>query len=664
MRMLTTVADAVADALVWSLRDGAADPSIHGTAKNPRCTKCQAPLIRNKRRRGKWPNLHHMDFKDCEKYRQKQHANAASAADDLLAAAAPPASASSYAQNPLMPDKDFFATHWQRLHTPVPLEKYLPYTNPANSLVIECHDAAAFYGGRSPDASAEILQQPRSSDAAAAAAADCPAARSSNDRPATLLRCSPHASATPEHARARPAAVAVVHRGMRFPIAVALPVARAPVAPCKLSSAARRPLASTSQLVARQILLGKRQRKAQRAHRATAGGNSRPQMQKLLVVRRTLRKPVLQLDLRKPHHVSALLSGSALRGAEPEWIIAAHRNAAAQKASGGSVSFLARGGESMVFRVNIPPRNGLPLLDCVAKCFFHQKACENERIMSEHLRANCAAAPFTREDVRYELPGDVCIQLQNHFRGHIRSLSPTDRAHVAALLTPVVAAPLVMPSRFMIRRLVELKSVVQFKTPPLLYRFYEGSLADAVQSTRRPECRARLFGDPFSVQRCCELVLQCLRGLAAHHNAGVLHGDIKPANILYSQSTSTPPALHIALADYGHSLHTQGGKKERSWRRGTQGFRAPEVFGPDEVEYSAASDIFGMGCALLDVIAGHTPAAAAVTPTEPERSHTPERLARAYPAHLLSQLLFKMINDDPAARPNMQQCLANVLACN
>lgn len=74
------------------------------------------------------------------------------------------------------------------------------------------------------------------------------------------------------------------------------------------------------------------------------------------------------------------------------------------------------------------------------------------------------------------------------------------------------------------------------------------------------------------------------------HKKDILHGDIKPANILVSDQ------LHVVLADFGSSRligHPIG-------QRGTTGFCAPEVLAGGVATF--ASDIYSLGRTLLTLV--------------------------------------------------------------
>ncbi len=91
-----------------------------------------------------------------------------------------------------------------------------------------------------------------------------------------------------------------------------------------------------------------------------------------------------------------------------------------------------------------------------------------------------------------------------------------------------------------------------------------------------------------------------VEGLEALHDAGVIHGDLKPSNILVSSARGHH--RDVRLVDFGLSALRVG---PESFRRGTFGFAAPEIVGGGPA--NTASDLFGLGATLYALITGKTP---------------------------------------------------------
>lgn len=107
-------------------------------------------------------------------------------------------------------------------------------------------------------------------------------------------------------------------------------------------------------------------------------------------------------------------------------------------------------------------------------------------------------------------------------------------------------------------------------------------------------------------RRVVELVIQAARGLAAAHAAGVLHRDVKPANLLLGvdgrlrvvdfglAKTEPPPTTETGSWSEGESAQTQMGV-------GTPAYLAPEGF---EGRVSPASDQFSLAAVLFEGLTG------------------------------------------------------------
>jgi len=89
-------------------------------------------------------------------------------------------------------------------------------------------------------------------------------------------------------------------------------------------------------------------------------------------------------------------------------------------------------------------------------------------------------------------------------------------------------------------------------------------------------------------------------GLDALHEQGLIHRDVKPANILLGDD-GTPYITDFGLAkDRDASVITKTGQA-----LGSMDYMSPEQIRGEEV--SAQSDVYGLGCVLFECLAGQPP---------------------------------------------------------
>jgi serine/threonine protein kinase/Tfp pilus assembly protein PilF len=99
---------------------------------------------------------------------------------------------------------------------------------------------------------------------------------------------------------------------------------------------------------------------------------------------------------------------------------------------------------------------------------------------------------------------------------------------------------------------------------------------------------------------------QMIAGLSALHEAGVIHRDIKPNNVMLDHSGSE---LCLSIMDFGlaHLYDSQTTVLTRGFIAGTPGYVAPELLRGDSP--SQATDIFALGVLFQQVLIGDPPSA-------------------------------------------------------
>ena len=116
------------------------------------------------------------------------------------------------------------------------------------------------------------------------------------------------------------------------------------------------------------------------------------------------------------------------------------------------------------------------------------------------------------------------------------------------------------------------------------------------------------IGKPMPLEQFFDLAIQCSSALVAAHEKGILHGDIKPENIMLDASGQ------VKLLDFGVARRLPGEDPAGEtlttvWVpgqvSGTPTYMAPEVLKggmPD-----ARADVFALGIVFYEMLSGRHP---------------------------------------------------------
>jgi len=157
---------------------------------------------------------------------------------------------------------------------------------------------------------------------------------------------------------------------------------------------------------------------------------------------------------------------------------------------------------------------------------------------------------------------------------------------------------------------------------------------------------------PLPAREVAELGAQICRALAAAHEAGLVHRDVKPQNLLLGSNRL------LKLGDFGIAFGLGGTRLTMAGTvLGTAAYLAPEQARGEEV--TAAADVYGVGAVLYELLTGRPPR----TPTslaDLTDSTTIAPPVGAPPA--LARIVMRCLAADPAARPASATALAHELA--
>jgi eukaryotic-like serine/threonine-protein kinase len=113
--------------------------------------------------------------------------------------------------------------------------------------------------------------------------------------------------------------------------------------------------------------------------------------------------------------------------------------------------------------------------------------------------------------------------------------------------------------------------------------------------------RDELAGGPMPPERVRDVGLQVLRALAAAHELGIVHRDVKPGNIL-DAGVGTWKVADFGIAKWVHAEETLTGTGELL---GSPSYLAPERI--DGQQAGPASDLYAVGVLLYEALTGRKP---------------------------------------------------------
>jgi len=135
--------------------------------------------------------------------------------------------------------------------------------------------------------------------------------------------------------------------------------------------------------------------------------------------------------------------------------------------------------------------------------------------------------------------------------------------------------------------------------------------------------------------------------LVAAHAAGIVHRDVKPANVLLGDDGT------VKITDFGISRATGDVTVTATGMlAGTPAYLAPEV--AKGKEPTPASDVFSLGSTLYTAIEGHSPFGRSENTLALLYAVAAGQVSPPRQAGPLTALLMQLLRADPAERPSMQ----------
>ena len=226
----------------------------------------------------------------------------------------------------------------------------------------------------------------------------------------------------------------------------------------------------------------------------------------------------------------------------------------------------------------------------------------------------------------------------------------------AVKLIPLASSGTVDPAGREITSLTRLEANVRQKHPNLLdihhvgrteeHLFYVMELADDVTGERPQEVdeyrpaslERRLSAGPLPADECFRRTEQLLAGLAALHEAGMVHRDVKPANCLFVDGA-------LKLADFGLLTESHGAVS----RIGT------ETYMPPDGRMDTRADVYAAGLVIYEMLTGLPAKRFPTLARRVEALRSNRRLAA------LNRLALAACQREPGERPADARAMAAML---
>src|SRR5438552_6419650 len=168
----------------------------------------------------------------------------------------------------------------------------------------------------------------------------------------------------------------------------------------------------------------------------------------------------------------------------------------------------------------------------------------------------------------------------------------------------------------------------------------------------------RISRGPLAADEIVRITLEVAEALAAAHARGIIHRDIKSANIMIT------PSGHVKVMDFGLALLITSSPIDQTAHRseeisstivGTLPYIAPEILRGEKA--SAASDIYSLGVVTYEIATGRRPFTgktdALLMSEVLNRQPLPPRQLNATLPRSLEELILRTLSKEPAQRPSI-----------
>ena len=160
---------------------------------------------------------------------------------------------------------------------------------------------------------------------------------------------------------------------------------------------------------------------------------------------------------------------------------------------------------------------------------------------------------------------------------------------------------------------------------------------------------------PLPPEQVARIGTNVAAALTAAHAAGIVHRDVKPANVLLGDDGT------VKITDFGISRATGDVTVTATGMlAGTPAYLAPEVAKGHEP--TTASDVFSLGSTLYTAVEGHSPFGMGENTLALLYAVAAGRVSPPRQAGPLTALLMSLLRPDPAERPTMVEAREGLAA--
>src|SRR6266513_3831700 len=306
----------------------------------------------------------------------------------------------------------------------------------------------------------------------------------------------------------------------------------------------------------------------------------------------------------------------------------------------------------------IPPNS--PQQSCGA-CLLETGLDSDEAVagVDDPGRANISPSPMLMDFGDYVLLEQIVRGGQGVvFRAHQKSLNRTVALKVISLGQWASEAHV---KRF--RREAEAAARLEHPCIVPIYEVGErdGSCYFSMKFVEGGQLDEVIRREPMPPRRAAELIAKVARTVHYAHEHGILHRDIKPGNILLDQN-GEPHLTDFGLA---RLVESESSVTRTIEILGTPSYMAPEQAAGEHAKISKATDVYGLGAVLYQLLTGQPPFAGGTTyetiklllETEPRQP----RFLNPKIDRDLSTICLKCLEKDPKRRYSSALALAEDL---